>query len=206
MEALRAAGFTGVTVDDCNRLFSGFAPEAGAANFLAEYGEPLPEHFFRDQIANSLPLFRARLQTLTSATVLKLHAEGRTMCVASGSPRTRVDACLEVALIDGCFASAYSAGAGGPSKIFTREDVTKGKPDPEMFLLAAASLGVAPSDCVVVEDSTAGIRAAIAANMEVVGFLGGGHAQAAWYRDSLAAFGIPLVYSQEGLYEFLAAR
>ena len=42
VEALQAAGFMDVTRDDCNRLFSGFAPEAGAANFLEEYGKPLP--------------------------------------------------------------------------------------------------------------------------------------------------------------------
>ena len=41
VEALHAAGFNDVTRDDCNRLFSGFAPEAGAANFLEEYGKPL---------------------------------------------------------------------------------------------------------------------------------------------------------------------
>ena len=41
VEALQAAGFMDVTADDCNRLFSGFAPEAGAANFLKEYGQPL---------------------------------------------------------------------------------------------------------------------------------------------------------------------
>jgi beta-phosphoglucomutase-like phosphatase (HAD superfamily) len=127
------------------------------------------------------------------------------MCVASGSPRSRVDACLEVAKIDACFVPTTD-GPDSPSKIFTREDVAKGKPDPEMFLLAASSLGVAPSECVVVEDSTAGIRAALAANMEVVGFLGGGHAQADWYRDNVAAFNIPLVYSQEELYDFLAKR
>ena len=58
VEALRAAGFDQVTEDDCNRLFSGYAPEAGAARFLEEYGEPVPENFSRDQIANSADLFR----------------------------------------------------------------------------------------------------------------------------------------------------
>ena len=53
VEALHAAGFTEVTVDDCNRMFSGFAPEAGAVNFEADFGQPLPEHFFRDQIAGA---------------------------------------------------------------------------------------------------------------------------------------------------------
>ena len=59
-----------MTEDDCNRLFSGYAPEAGAARFLEEYGEPVPENFFRDQIANSADLFRARLEQLNAKTVL----------------------------------------------------------------------------------------------------------------------------------------
>ena len=47
VDALKAAGFDDVDEDACNRLFSGFAPEAGAVNFEKEYGKPLPEHFFR---------------------------------------------------------------------------------------------------------------------------------------------------------------
>merc|ERR1712147_191144 len=69
VDALVDAGFEGVTTDDCNRLFSGFAPEAGAANFLEEYGKPLPEGYFEAQIANSLQLFRDKLVTLNGDTV-----------------------------------------------------------------------------------------------------------------------------------------
>jgi HAD superfamily hydrolase (TIGR01509 family) len=196
VEALVAAGFTDVTNEDCNRLFSGYAPEAGEARFLEEYGKPLPEHFFRDQIANSAALFRERLQALNGKTVLALHALGRKQVVASGSPRDRVEVCLEVAGIDQCFT---------PDQIFTREDVPgRGKPEPDMFLLAAQKMGVEPADCIVVEDSTAGVRAAQAANMEVVGFLGGGHAKADWYREKLASFDIPLTYSDTELLEFLS--
>ena len=114
VEALHAAGFTEVTEDDCNRLFSGFAPEAGEANFVAEFGKPLPEHFFRDQIAGSAELFRTRLTQLNAKTVLTLHAQGRRQVVASGSPRDRVLVCLEVAGIAHVF---------GPEQVFTREDV-----------------------------------------------------------------------------------
>lgn len=77
VEALHSLGFTQITVDDCNRMFSGFAPEAGMANFLAEFGHPLPANFFPDQIANSLQLFRDRLQPLNRNTVLRLHELGR---------------------------------------------------------------------------------------------------------------------------------
>ncbi|MEV7424532.1 MULTISPECIES: HAD-IA family hydrolase [unclassified Streptomyces] len=51
----------------------------------------------------------------------------------------------------------------------TAEDVTASKPDPEGFLLGAATLGIEPRDCVVFEDSEAGILAARAAGMRVVG-------------------------------------
>jgi len=195
VEALHAAGLTDVTVDDCNRLFSGYSPEAGAANFFEEFGKPVPEHFFRDQIEGSAELFRKRLAQLNAKTVLALHAAGVRQCVASGSPRERVLVCLEVAGIDGCFTS---------EQVFTREDVPgRGKPNPDMFLLAAKKLGVEPSECVVVEDSTSGIKAAQAAEMEVVGYLGGGHAQADWYRQNIAQYGIPVTFSDAELLEYL---
>jgi len=52
--------------------------------------------------------------------------------------------------------------------IVTREDVEHGKPDPEMHLLVARELGVGPEECLAIEDSPAGIKAALAAGMEAV--------------------------------------
>ena len=196
VDALVDAGFEGVTTDDCNRLFSGFAPEAGAANFLEEYGKPLPDGYFEAQIANSLQLFRDKLVALNGDTVLALDAAGRKQVVASGSPRDRVDVCLTKAGIDGVF---------GEDRVFTREDVPGcGKPRPDIFLKAAAHCGFKPEDCVVVEDSTSGMTAAAAANMECVAFLGGGHAQKDWYLEKIAAFNIPITYSADELLEFLS--
>ncbi|MFT3877545.1 MAG: HAD-IA family hydrolase [Propioniciclava sp.] len=62
-----------------------------------------------------------------------------------------------------------AAGLPVPSVTVTAEDVRFSKPDPECFLLAASRLGAAPEDCVVFEDSEAGIAAARAAGMAVVG-------------------------------------
>ena len=62
-----------------------------------------------------------------------------------------------------------TAGLPVPNVLVTAEDVRNGKPDPEGFLLAAHSLGVEPSDCVVVEDSPAGVAAGRAAGAIVVG-------------------------------------
>jgi beta-phosphoglucomutase-like phosphatase (HAD superfamily) len=52
--------------------------------------------------------------------------------------------------------------------ILTGEDVTRGKPDPEVYLLAARKLGVSPDESLVLEDTVNGVRAAVAAGMNVV--------------------------------------
>ncbi len=52
--------------------------------------------------------------------------------------------------------------------VATRDDVEHGKPDPEIDLLVARELGVAPEECLVIEDSPVGVQAALAAGMEVV--------------------------------------
>ena len=54
--------------------------------------------------------------------------------------------------------------------VLAREDVKNAKPDPEIYLLAAQKLGVQPQDCLVIEDSPNGVRAGIAAGMNVVAF------------------------------------
>lgn len=58
-------------------------------------------------------------------------------------------------------------------RIFSAEEVEHGKPAPDLFLHAAAAMGVAPEHCVVVEDSRHGVRAARAAGMRSLGFAGG---------------------------------
>lgn len=59
--------------------------------------------------------------------------------------------------------------------VYSASQVARGKPHPDVFLFAAKGCGVAPADCVVVEDSVAGITAALAAGMVVHGFTGGLH-------------------------------
>lgn len=59
--------------------------------------------------------------------------------------------------------------------IYSADHVTHAKPAPDLFLYAARALGVDPSGCLVIEDSVNGVKAALAANMRVWGFAGGGH-------------------------------
>ncbi|QHI95267.1 HAD-IA family hydrolase [Aristophania vespae] len=79
------------------------------------------------------------------------------MAVASGGNRPTVEATLEAINIAPLFKT-----------VVTVEDVTKGKPAPDLFLLAAQKLSIAPQDCLVFEDSDEGIEAAQAASMQVI--------------------------------------
>ncbi len=63
--------------------------------------------------------------------------------------------------------------------VYSADHVTHSKPAPDLFLHAAAALGVRPGDCLVLEDSVNGVVAARAAGMTVWGFMGGGHMDAA---------------------------
>ena len=90
--------------------------------------------------------------------VRRLNAAGWRQAVASSAPRQNIEAMLRViglADVLGVFVGA--------------EDVTNGKPDPEIFLAAAARLAVAPSRCIVVEDAAVGIEAANRAGMTAIG-------------------------------------
>ena len=78
--------------------------------------------------------------------------------IASSTPRSNIE----------CVIDALNLRSYFPATV-TAEDVTRGKPDPEVFLCAAAKLGVAPPRCVVFEDAHVGIEAARAAGMRVVG-------------------------------------
>lgn len=86
--------------------------------------------------------------------------------VVSNSRRSRVEASL---------ASTRLTDAFGDVPIFTAEQVVNPKPDPALYQLAAAELGQVPRDCLVVEDSVAGVTAAHAAGMCVIGFVGASH-------------------------------
>jgi HAD superfamily hydrolase (TIGR01509 family) len=71
--------------------------------------------------------------------------------------------------------------------IYSADHVVHAKPAPDLFLHAAAQLGIAPASCLVIEDSVNGVRAGLAAGMRVWGFTGGGHMDEAAGARLLAA-------------------
>lgn len=90
--------------------------------------------------------------------VERLHREGWKQAIASSAPKENIDAVLEVLDLGHDFEAIVSG-----------DDVTTGKPDPEVFLLAARRLGVNPSRAIVVEDAEAGVEGARRAGMKCIG-------------------------------------
>jgi HAD superfamily hydrolase (TIGR01509 family) len=73
-------------------------------------------------------------------------------------------------------------------RIFSADDVTHGKPDPAVFLLAAGSMGVPPERCAVIEDSVSGVEAGLAAGMTVFAFSGSVTSAEQLVRDGVEIF------------------
>lgn len=97
----------------------------------------------------------------------QLQARGIAMAIATGSSERRLAATLRLTGLAQSFAG----------RAFSAERVARGKPAPDVFLLAAAALAVPAADCAVMEDSPHGIQGARAAGMRAIGFTGGRHLQ-----------------------------
>ncbi len=106
--------------------------------------------------------------------VRRLHDVGWRQAIASSAPRLNVELMVRVL-----------GFAGSITRLVGAEDVRVGKPDPEVFLTAAAALGVPPDRCIVVEDAAAGVEAARRAGMRSIGVGGDATVEATVNAQSL---------------------
>ncbi|MET9281612.1 MULTISPECIES: HAD family hydrolase [Streptomyces] len=176
----------GVLVDSepiSNRLLAGYLTELGHPtsyeDSLRDYmggamhrvhdlvlertGRRLPSDFDDVFHGRVFAAFERELEPVPGAVDVleKLAADGVAYCVASSGSHERIRTGHCTAGLDRWF---------DDERIFSSQDVGRGKPAPDLFLHAAARMGVAPERCVVVEDSPLGVRAAVAAGMDVYGF------------------------------------
>ncbi|MFJ2648496.1 HAD family hydrolase [Streptomyces sp. NPDC087420] len=126
-------------------------------------GQLLPADFDDVLHARVFAAFERELKPVDGVVELlgKLAADGVPYCVASSGSHERIRVGHRKTGLDRWFDDAV---------IFSAQDVGRGKPAPDLFLHAAARMGVAPDRCVVVEDSPLGVAAARAAGMEVYAF------------------------------------
>jgi HAD superfamily hydrolase (TIGR01509 family) len=125
----------------------------------ARSGVRLPEDFVPQARLRMAESFRRSLRPMAGAREL-LASLTVPFCVASSGPRAKIELSLSLtglsALVKGLIFSSYEVGSW--------------KPEPGIFLHAAAELGASPAACVVVEDSEPGIRAGLAAGMRVLAY------------------------------------
>ncbi|MDY0882233.1 HAD family hydrolase [Dongia soli] len=162
-EVLSEHGFP-MTADDVRRLLLGISTASSLIVLEREYGRRPSAEIMGEVKCRLLDAFTARLDVVPGIREVLTRLPGR-RCVASSSDPERLRHCLGlVGLYDDLTPHIFSATM-----------VRNGKPAPDLFLHAAAQMQVAPADCVVVEDSVAGVTGARAAGMTAIGFIGGRH-------------------------------
>lgn len=166
-EEFSRLGFV-LTAKDVADRFVGKTAGEMFATLQAEQGRPIPDGFethLRERIHEA---FQRELRPIpgVAETLAQLHMA---VCVASSSGPERLEMSLEIAGLLGHFTP----------HVFSAHMVARGKPAPDLFHHAAAAMGQEPASCLVIEDSVAGVQAAVAARMRVFGFTGGSHCTAA---------------------------
>lgn len=145
-------------------LVKRFGLEDAASARRAEFGVSLPWQAFVQVRLSLYETLLADPQVVRDHqwphTMALLYEARRAMCstgLATMSHRAQVRRVLEILNLTEAF-----------DFVATRDDVERGKPDPEIYLLVARELGVVPAACLVIEDSPAGVEAGLAAGMEVI--------------------------------------
>jgi HAD superfamily hydrolase (TIGR01509 family) len=175
-ERITALGLP-TTYEDCVRDFLGLGMP-GTLRILEERLDgPLPEGWEEDLDAAVREAFRGELRPV-DGIVAALDQIAPPTCVASSGSQEKMRLTLGLTGLRDRFAG----------RIFSADEVERGKPAPDLFLFAAERMGVAPADCVVVEDSPFGAAAARAAGMAALGYAPDGDGEAL-VREGATVFG-----------------
>ncbi len=155
------------SLDDAYRTYMGKRLEDVIATIETVTGRRLPPDFADAYQRRTFEAFRARLKPVEGAREFLSAWREVPNCIASSSSPERLALSLDVLDMTAMF----------EGRVFSASNVARGKPHPDIFLHAAEQLGVAPRECVVIEDSVGGITAARAAGCTSIGFTAAGHVQ-----------------------------
>ena len=166
-DMLNEAGFARLTWGDLRDEFMGMSITRICETLAVRDGLPVPPDLvvrFEDRVCDA---FRSSLSLMEGAGELleSLAQQGLPMAIATGAPLRRMQLALRLTGIHDYF----------PGTACSSDEVTVGKPGPDLYFLAARRMGVAPRSCAAIDDSPNGIRGARAAGMIAYGFVGGAH-------------------------------
>lgn len=183
-----------ISTEESIKKFTGLDDQAARDIVFRETGIELPENLSQQFREILLSVLEPELKPLMFNILNNQVFGDLKKCVASNSPREHVLNALMTTKQNHFFEDSH---------IFTSSQVKNGKPAPDLFLFAAKQMGVLPENCLVIEDSIAGIQAACSAEMRVVGFLGGSHAKFDWYQEKIKNQNIPVAFHHDGLMNFI---
>ena len=165
---LLAEGLSGLglptTADEAVQLYMGLGLADCARAMETRLGSPLPDGFMAAQIERVHSRVVAEVEPVQGLTPFLTAFAHVRRCIASSSKLDYIGRCLDRMLLADWFEYRFSG-----------HDVEHGKPHPDLFLKAAATLAVSPSECVVIEDSPTGVVAGKAAGMFTFGLCAGRH-------------------------------
>ncbi len=162
-EILSEHGLT-LSEEETNETFAGKSLKDNPRIVLEAFGIILPDGYVCEHERRLMKLFRTDLKAIDG--VVEFLEDLKTpICVTSNSGHSRLAVTLAVTNLARFFGK----------NVFSAEDVTHGKPSPDLFQFAAKAFGVDPSECVTIDDSLSGIQGAVAAGTRAIGFSGGSH-------------------------------
>lgn len=156
---LRAMMDIELSADEILRRYIGHSGPAGRRLLEADIGRRLPEAFFHRLREQTADAFQRELRPV-EGVVAALDALAIPVCVASNGGREKMETSLAVTGLATRF----------HGRVFSAAEVSRGKPAPDLLLHAARTLGAAPHLCAVVDDTTVGVQAGVAAGMVVFGY------------------------------------
>ncbi|WP_298921784.1 HAD family phosphatase [uncultured Roseobacter sp.] len=163
-----AEAFTGIgyeiTPEEVSMRFAGMPDEAVDAALATEIGKPFPANFRAKIKSAVIEKYRTELQPICGAETLLTSLKTAKCIASSASPAKLALGLIETELYELVYPN-----------IFSTRLVERGKPHPDIFLYAAEKMEASPSNCIVIEDSVAGVTAAKSAGMTCIGFSGGSH-------------------------------
>ena len=152
----------GLTIpyEEALQAFSGNDLKVVFHGIEEQLGHSLPDDFLERFRLRQMDVLQEEVNPIDGAHDL-LDAMTRPFCVASNAPLSKVNVCLQTTGLHRFFEA---------ERIFSAYQIQVWKPAPDLFLMAAESLGFAPERCAVVEDSSFGIDAGLAAGMHVIAY------------------------------------
>lgn len=151
------------TLAQARREYQGLLLGEVATKAEGRIGRALPPGWLAAYERRRAEIFARELRAVPGAAeaVERVLAAGLAVCVASQGKVAKTRLSLELTGLRRLFPERA---------LFSAHDVPRGKPHPDLFLHAARVMGVAPADCLVIEDTPSGVEAAVSAGMPVLGY------------------------------------